>query len=348
MEGSPDHLGGAVHGQPRPLHRQHRLPRPGRRLRRRLDLEPLLGPQRLRNRLRGAAGTRRADRRSGRPQAGLHRWATALLAGLRTLRGLPLDPLPCRRPRAAGGRRSDDAADHAGPDPAGLSGPAASVGDRDLVGGRRRCRRARPPARRAARAGELALDLPRQRPDRDRHRDRRPACTRRGARTRRRSSRPARRRRPGARHRPADPRHRQGAGLGLDRPAGACLLRRRRGADRRLRLPLRPPPRAGDRAAAVAGALVRARQPRRRGLLRRLRGDAALRRPAADRGLGLLRPPRRHRPLPRPADGSALLDPVRPSRRPHRPAAPSPPRAASPSLPPTPTSSPASVPTPNT
>ena len=92
------------------------------------------------------------------------------------------------------------------------------------------------------------------------------------------------------------------------------------GADRRLRLPLRPPPRAGDRAAAAARALLRAWQPRLAGLLRRLRRDAALRRPPAHRSLGLLGAQRRPRPLPRPADGGALRGPLRAPRRQARPA----------------------------
>ena len=98
----------------------------------------------------------------------------------------------------------------------------------------------------------------------------------RGPRAGRRKPRPARSGRAGVRDRPAHPRHRQGHRLGLGLGPRARVLRRLGRAGRRLRLPLGPPPRAGDRATAAAGPLLRPRQPRRHGLLRRLRGDAAL------------------------------------------------------------------------
>ena len=101
--------------------------------------------------------------------------------------------------------------------------------------------------------------------------------------------------------------HRQGPGLGMGRPPHPRRLRSRPVAlGRRLPAALRPPPRAGDRAATAAGPLLRAWQSRRGDLLRRLWGDAPLRGSAADRGLGLLGAAGRPRPLPRPADGGDL------------------------------------------
>ena len=144
---------------------------------------------------------------------------------------------------------------------------------------------------------------------------------RRGPRTRGRPPRPARRRRAGARDRPAHPRHRQGPGLGLGRPARrsppspprwllvAAFVRR----SAHHHAPVIELPLLRVRSFALANLAAA-------GLLRRLRRDAALRRPAADRSLGLLGAEGRLRALPRPADGGDLRDPLGPARRPDRPA----------------------------
>src|SRR3954447_17651391 len=49
LEGSVDHAGRAFHGEPRPVHRQHRVPDDRHGLRQRVDLEPLLGVERVRD-----------------------------------------------------------------------------------------------------------------------------------------------------------------------------------------------------------------------------------------------------------------------------------------------------------
>ena len=137
--------------------------------------------------------------------------------------------------------------------------------DRHLVGGRRRRRRARPADRRPPRPAQLALDLPRQRADRPGHRAASPGASCDEVRE------------------PEDGRPDLLGAAELALGIGLLTLGIVKGPDwgwtdprdlasfaaavaprRRLPLPLRPPPRAGDRAAAAARALLRPRQPRRR------------------------------------------------------------------------------------
>ena len=118
---------------------------------------------------------------------------------------------------AAGRRRGGGDPDLARPAAAASCRRAPRAGDRRLGLDRGRRRRGRPAHRRPAGGGELAPDLPRQRPDR--HRRRRPDAARAGRGAR---SRPGARARP-ARRRPADrgrrlphPRPRRGPRWGWD------------------------------------------------------------------------------------------------------------------------------------
>ena len=134
-----------------------------------------VGRQRLPHRIRRAAPARRPPRRPRRAPARLPRRPDALHARLAAVRRRPEPGRPRRRALRAGRRRRvhlrrDPRHDrHAVPAPG-----RAGEGDRRLLVRRRRRRLDRPARRRRAHRGaELALDLLRQRPDRDR--DRRPA-----------------------------------------------------------------------------------------------------------------------------------------------------------------------------
>ena len=287
------HLGRPLHGQPRPLHRQHRLPRP---------LAPTSTAPRCRASPGSSTPTRSSSPRcSSRPgriadRVGRKRvFITGLLlfaAASALCAAAPVDPaswsrarvlqavgaammipttlglhpprLPARaarRWRSASGRRSAASPPPLGPPIGGLL-VQLSWHWIFLVN---------------VPIGLVTASSPRARPRRGRANPRTaaPTC----------SAPPCWRSAIGAAH----PRHRQGPGMGLGRRPRARLPSSARSPSvAAFLLPLRPPPRAGDRAAAAAGPLLRPRQPGDAGLLRRLRRDAARRRPAADRRLGLL------------------------------------------------------------
>ena len=203
------------------------------RLRRHEPRRALLGPVRLRDRVRRAARPRRPDRRPRRAQARVPRRARRLHRRLRAVRRRPLGGLARRGARPPGGGRRLHGPDLARAAAARVPARAARHRGRALGRrGRRRGRR-RPADRRPARRGSLALGVPGQpagRPGRARGRRRAPCARSRARRTRRGptcSARCCSRSAIGA----ARARDRQGRGLGLgQRPrssasfAAAALL----------------------------------------------------------------------------------------------------------------------------
>ena len=197
--------------------------------------------------------------------------------------------LPHRRPGPPGHRRRPHAAHLSRPAAPRLRPGPQGGGHRAVVGGRRRGRRVRPAHRRAPRAGELALGVPRQPAlQRARARARRPSA-RRGARPRRPQVRP-----PG--RRPADGRrgqprggHRRRHGLGLDQRADhRCLRAGRRGRCRAGRA-FAPPPQPHHRAGRHPSPRRRTGRSQLIGVLRWLRRDGPRRRPPPDRACGTSR-----------------------------------------------------------
>ena len=192
----------------------------------------------------------------------------------------------------------------------------AAIGLWSAVGGRGG--RPRPPDRRAAGPGQLALGLPGQ-----------PALRRRGARPRR----PRARRGPGprrpqvrpARGGPADRRrgqpggrHRRGLGLGLDQRAHPRRLRAGRRRRRRARPALLPAPQPHHRAGRDPPPGRGAGRPQLARLLRRLRGARPRRRPAPHRALARVGAAGRVHDRPRTAAGRAHRLPGRAAGRPLR------------------------------
>ena len=222
---------------------------------------------------------------------------------------------------AAGRRRRLHGADVARPAAARVPARAARDRRRRVGRGRRRRRSGRTADRRSARRGELALGLPRQRARRAGHPLHRGARAARAPRARRHTApRPPRSAAARGRDRPAQPRHRQGARLGLGEHArGRCLCGRRRPGPA-VRPAFRAPSGARRGAADAAGALVRGRQPRSAAVLRVLLGDAARRSALPDRGVGVLRARGGPRARTRSADGGRVLVSLRQAQRPLRPA----------------------------
>lgn len=174
LEGPRLHRPRPADGRARRDHREHRAAQgPGgpRHIRR----QQAVGHHGLRPRLRRAAALRRAHLRPVRPQAHLRHRSDRLRAGLRT-RWCGGEPGPALRlPRAPGRLRCPPRARRplaARRDVHRRQG--ARQGVRHLRCHRRWWRRGRPAARRFPhRLAQLALDLLRQHPVRDRRRDRR-------------------------------------------------------------------------------------------------------------------------------------------------------------------------------
>ncbi len=166
MAGLPDRVRRGVHVEPRPVHRQHRLPGDRQALRRGVAGLAVVDPERLRDRVRRAARAGGALGGRVRAQARVPARAGDLRGGEHGVRARAVGRLPDRGARRAGGRRRADAADVAGPDAAGVRPARAPCGDRRVGRDRRHRRGGGPAAGRPARAGRLALGVPRERPDR--------------------------------------------------------------------------------------------------------------------------------------------------------------------------------------
>ena len=208
------------HGQPGPVHRQRRAaPDRGRPAR----AEPghaVLGAERLRDHLRGAACPGRPAGRPAQPQDRLPARRGDLHRGVGSLRRGRQRADADRLPAGAGCWRGAADADLARPGPGQLPSRAARRRRPRLDGGGRHGRRPRPGDRRPARRRELALGVLRQRADRPGGARRRLAQAAGRARP---SGAAARRAVGGARHgrrgRPdarTGPRRRLGLGLGRD------------------------------------------------------------------------------------------------------------------------------------
>ena len=182
-----DHGGarrGRLHGAARPVHRQRGAADDRRLLPRGVAERAVLGAERLRDHLRGAAGAGRAAGRPLRPPpVPAHRGAR-LHPRLGRVRGRADARRAGGGAGGAGGRRGAGRADLARPALPGVPQAAARDGGRDLGRGRRRRRHRRAAGRRAAGRHRLALDLPHQRADRGGHADRGRADPARGPRGR--------------------------------------------------------------------------------------------------------------------------------------------------------------------
>ena len=169
VAGVRDRLGRRLHGGPRPLHRQHRVPGHPARLRRHEPRRPLLDPERLRDRVRRAARAGGPDLRPRRAQARLPRRPRRRSSSRPPLcAAAPSVEVLVGGARAAGGGRRLHGPDLARPAAARVPARAARHRRGRLGGGRRRRRRGRPADRRPARRGELALGVPRERAGRAR------------------------------------------------------------------------------------------------------------------------------------------------------------------------------------
>ncbi len=164
LAGLGDRLGRGLHGEPRFVHRQHRLPRSRARLRRHQPLRPLLGVERLRDRVRRATGARGAHLGSRRPQAWLPDRPRALHGRLGFVRCLAIRARAGRSARAPGRRRGFPRPDIARTAAARVSACAACHRRGCVGGGRRRSRGGRPARRWVACRAELALGLRRECP----------------------------------------------------------------------------------------------------------------------------------------------------------------------------------------
>ena len=236
------------HGQPGPVHRQRRAAADRGGPARAEPGHAVLGAERLRDHLRGAACPGRPAGRPAQPQERLPARRGDLHGRVGGLRRGRQRADADRVPAGAGRGRGAADADLARPGPGELSSRAARRRRACLDRGRRHGRRARPGDRRPARRCELAMGVLRQRADRPRRAGHRLAQ----AAGRARSSRAATRRavggaRHGRRRRPdprTGPRRRLGLGLGRDgRRAG-----RVRDRARALRAPLPAASQPADRA----------------------------------------------------------------------------------------------------
>ena len=163
-------LRGAVHGHPRPQHRQRRVAvdpvEPGL-----FGLRIAMGRRRLRDHLRGLSHARRPRGRPIRPAAHIRRRRARIRAGLADRWGGREPERARRRPRAPGPRRRPDGGLLAGhhhldicPRPGAQSGDRAVGGDeRPRRGGGHAVRRPHHPG------AELALGTAHQPADRRRH-----------------------------------------------------------------------------------------------------------------------------------------------------------------------------------
>ena len=260
-------VGRGLHGQPRPVHRQHRLPRHRARLSRQLGLglSWVLNAYAIVFAALLVPAGRLADR-YGR-KAGFIVGLGVFALGSALCGAAPSVAVAGGRPRAAGRRRGAAAADLAGAAAARVHAGAAPGGDRRLGWGRRRRRGRRSAAGRRARAGLLAACVPGQYPGRAR----RAACSLRAC-----CARPATA--PSgcptcpapacfASVRRARARPRQGPRVGLGRAPHAARSSAR-GRAGRCSWPARRPPLAGGRPVDAARPLLRAGQRRDVAVLR--------------------------------------------------------------------------------
>ena len=209
-----------------------------------LTVKPGLGRQRVPDRVRRSAAAGRPPRRPDRPSADLPRRPDPVHDRFVAVRTGRQPGAADRRPLRAGNRRCDDRRGHPRDDRDDVPHAVrAGEGDRrlQLRRGRRRGRRAADG--RSPDAGhQLALDLLRQPPDRDRHwRLRDPAAARR---CRHRARQGRRRTGRGPARQLADARRvhdRRGRALRLGLGAHARVRRPRGGAAGRLHRPVRPP-----------------------------------------------------------------------------------------------------------
>ena len=204
-----------VHEQSRSVHRQRRAEghRPERR--RGVAGEPELDPQRLRDRVRRAAGAGRTTRGPLRDEADVPVRPRHVLAGEPRVRAQQRVVADRRAAGRTGDRCGGARADEPRADPDRDPGGAPAIVDPDLGRQRLAGRGRRTRARRSADAPLVALDLRHQRPDR-RGRARRRCLPRAEHQARRRENcaRPPRRPGPDRRDRRADTRPRQGPAWG--------------------------------------------------------------------------------------------------------------------------------------
>ena len=150
---------GGLHGAAGPVHRQRRAPAIGRSFPGSDLSRPVLGPERLRDRVRGAAGSRRAGWPTTMAGAASCSWGVALfIARLGPVRGGADSAGADRRARAAGGRRRAIV-----PTSLGLLLPVFPARQHSMVvgiwagvgggGGHRRAAAGRPAGRRSTGAG---------------------------------------------------------------------------------------------------------------------------------------------------------------------------------------------------
>ncbi len=138
-----DRVRRGVHVEPRPVHRQHRVPGDRQALRRRVARLAVVDPERLRDRVRRAARAGRALGRRVRAKARVPARPRDLRGREHRLRARAVGRLPDRRTHRAGGRRRADAADLARADAAGVRPARAPRGDRRVGGDRAASRRRR-------------------------------------------------------------------------------------------------------------------------------------------------------------------------------------------------------------
>ena len=182
-------LPGDVHVAARHHRRQRRAARHPEGPQHRPD-RAAMGGRRLHADSRGLHPDHGHARRPLRPAAAVRDRRRAVHARVAALRAGDQRDLPALRAGSAGHRRRGDVRDLAGADRAGVPGPRARHRDRRLGRDDRRRGRGRAAGRRGAhRRPRLGVDLLRQRPDRDRHRDPRPDPGRRVARSRRQATR---------------------------------------------------------------------------------------------------------------------------------------------------------------
>ncbi len=143
--------------------RQHRIPGHRALVPRHVDLDPVVGTERLQHRVRGVPGRGRSDRRPARAPADVHLRRRAVLGRVAAVRVGAVAGRADRLPSGAGARRRVARAGVAGARAERVPAGASRARRRAVVGGRRGRRRARPLARRRARLDRrLATRVPRQ------------------------------------------------------------------------------------------------------------------------------------------------------------------------------------------